>query len=130
MTDEAALDLCGKYFWTRLAGDHAALSSGEAIQFGDADSSRLRAGARFSWPASDRFKPCLGAVYEHEFGGRARASTSGFPLAVFVGWRHGRADNWLRGVAGQLGACTGVERAGLRRPTRGLTGSFQLKFGF
>ena len=80
MTDEATLDLYGKYFWTRQAGDRVTLSTGDPVRFEDADSHRARAGARFSYKVNDGFAPYLGAAYEREFDGRVRASTNGFSL--------------------------------------------------
>jgi outer membrane autotransporter protein len=80
VTDKAGLDLYGKYFWTRVAGDTVTLSTGDPITFKDAESSRLRLGGRFSCAVNDMVSPYVGAAYEHEFEGVAKASTNGFDI--------------------------------------------------
>jgi hypothetical protein len=78
ITDKAALDLYGKYFWTRQGGDSVTLSTGDPLTFKDADSSRLRGGARFAYAVNEYVTPYIGAAYEHEFDGKQRASTYGY----------------------------------------------------
>ena len=80
VTDAASLDLYGKYFWTRQEGDSVTLSTGESLRFKDADSSRLRLGGRFAYALNEYVSPYAGAAWEHEFDGRARATTNGFSI--------------------------------------------------
>ncbi|MDR2695907.1 MAG: autotransporter domain-containing protein, partial [Deltaproteobacteria bacterium] len=80
INEKASLDLYGKYFWTRQGGDSVRLSTGDPVTFQDADSSRLRGGARFSYAVNEYVTPYIGAAYEHEFDGRARATTNGFAI--------------------------------------------------
>ncbi|MDR0549575.1 MAG: autotransporter domain-containing protein [Deltaproteobacteria bacterium] len=75
-----SLDLYGKYFWTRRKGDDVALSTGERLQFMDADSSRFRLGGRLAYKASDRVSPYVGAAFAKEFDGKARAKSDGVDL--------------------------------------------------
>ena len=82
ITDKASLDLYGKYFWTRVTGDSVTLSTGDPVKFKDADSSRLRGGARFAYAVNEYLSPYIGAAYEHEFDGKARATTNGFDIAA------------------------------------------------
>ena len=80
ITDKASLDLYGKYFWTRQTGDSITLSTGDPIDFDDVYSSRLRFGSRFAYAVNEYVSPYAGAAWEHEFDGKARASTNGYDM--------------------------------------------------
>lgn len=80
ITDAASLDLYGKYFWTRQTGDSISLSTGDPIDFDDVYSSRLRFGSRFAYLVNEYVSPYAGVAWEHEFDGKARASTNGFNM--------------------------------------------------
>jgi outer membrane autotransporter protein len=80
ITEAASLDLYGKYFWTRLQGDSVTLSTGDPVKFESTDSSRLRLGGRFAWAVNEHVSPYIGAAWEHEFEGRARATAHGFDI--------------------------------------------------
>ena len=80
ITDAARLDLYGKYFWTRQSGDSIRLSTGDPIDFDDVYSSRLRFGSRFAYLVNEYVSPYAGVAWEHEFDGKARASTNGYNL--------------------------------------------------
>lgn len=80
ITEAASLDVYGKYFWTRQEGDSVTLSTGDPVSFKDTDSHRLRGGARFSYAVNDFISPYVGAAYEHEFDGKAKATTNGFAI--------------------------------------------------
>jgi len=80
LSDKASLDTNAKYFWTRQQGDSVTLSTGDPVKFKDSDSSRTRLGSRFSYTLTDHFSPYIGAAWEHEFDGRARATSYGYSL--------------------------------------------------
>ncbi|MDL2317423.1 autotransporter domain-containing protein, partial [Desulfovibrio sp. OttesenSCG-928-A18] len=80
ITEQASLDLHGKYFWTRQEGDSVKLSTGESVRFEDVDSHRLRLGARFTYTVNDHVTPYIGAAWEHEFDGKARATTNRYRI--------------------------------------------------
>jgi outer membrane autotransporter protein len=80
LSEKVSLDFYGKYFWTRQKGDRAVLSTGEIIEFEDADSSRARAGGRLWVKANDHISPYFGAAYEYEFGGAADAKIDGLAM--------------------------------------------------
>ena len=80
LTDKAALDLYGKYFWTRQEGDTVRLSTGDPVTFDNVNSHRTRLGARFSYAVNESVSPYVGAAYEHEFDGKARATTNGYAI--------------------------------------------------
>ncbi|MDL2317215.1 autotransporter domain-containing protein, partial [Desulfovibrio sp. OttesenSCG-928-A18] len=82
ITENASLDLYGKYFWTRQEGDSVGLSTGERVRFDDVDSHRLRAGSRFSYKVNEYISPYIGAAWEHEFDGKARAYTNGYRISA------------------------------------------------
>jgi outer membrane autotransporter protein len=133
MTEEATLDLYGKYFWTRQAGDRITLSTGDPVRFEDTDSHRVRAGARFSYKVNDTLAPYLGAAYEHEFDGRVRASTNGFSLPAPS--LEGDTGVWELGIVATpadahpaLTVNAGIQ--GYTGKREGLTGSLQFKLEF
>ena len=132
LTGRASLDLYGKYFWTRQQGDSIGLSTGEHLSFDDANSSRLRFGGRFAYTVNEHVAPYVGAAWEHEFDGRARATTNGFDIDV----PNLRGDTGI----GELGLSLtpsvdlpltvdlGVQ--GYTGKREGVTGSVQLKYEF
>ena len=46
------------------------------------DSSRVRFGVRYTYSGSERFKPYVGAAYEHEFAGSCESTAYGHPVAA------------------------------------------------
>ena len=132
MTENASLDLSGKYFWTRQEGDSVTLSTGDPIDFKDVDSSRLRLGSRFSYMVNEYITPYIGAAYEHEFDGKARASTNGYDMkAPSMGGDTGIGE---LGIVYKPSASLpvsfdlGVQNAVGKR--EGVTGSLQIKYEF
>lgn len=130
--ENASLDLYGKYFWTRQLGDSVTLSTGDPIDFKDVDSSRLRFGSRFSYTMDEVLAPYVGAAYEHEFDGKARATTNGkdmlsptmggdtgvFELGLVYAPLESLPFSFDLGVQGYVGKREGV------------TGSLQAKYEF
>ena len=80
LSESANLDLYGRYFWTRQEGGTAALSTGEAVRFEDADSSRGKAGARVSARLGDAVSVFTGAAWERKMDGEARAFINDLPI--------------------------------------------------
>jgi autotransporter-associated beta strand protein len=76
-----SLDMYGKYFWTRQEGDSANLSTGERLRFKSVDSQRARLGGKLNWEYNEHFASYVGAAWEHEFDGKARATTNGQSIA-------------------------------------------------
>ncbi|MDR2925325.1 MAG: autotransporter outer membrane beta-barrel domain-containing protein, partial [Azoarcus sp.] len=50
------------------------------VRFNSADSNRLRVGTRFVYAVNEYASPYIGAAYEHEYDGKARASTYGYSI--------------------------------------------------
>ncbi|MDR3158804.1 MAG: autotransporter outer membrane beta-barrel domain-containing protein [Zoogloeaceae bacterium] len=61
-------------------GNSVTLSVGHRVRFADADSERLRVGAKFSVAVSDRTSFYVGAAWEHEFDGKVDATVSGYRI--------------------------------------------------
>ena len=76
ISEQAALDMYAKYFWTHQEGFSTDVGE-DPYTFDDADSHRLRGGARFSYAINEQIVPYIGAAYEHEFDGKIKASTHG-----------------------------------------------------
>jgi autotransporter-associated beta strand protein len=132
LEDRGTLDLYGKYFWTRQEGDSVRLSTGDRVRFQDVDSHRLRLGGRFAYALNGFLSSYVGAAFERDFDGKARAATGGHSIE-----------------APQLGGSTGMGELGITvRPVdtipftldlgvqgytgkrEGVTGSLQVKFEF
>ena len=73
------VDTYGKFFWTHQGGDHADMN-GDMVHFDDVDSRRLRLGVRLDLTAFENLKPYLGAAWEHEYSGTARAVAGDFSI--------------------------------------------------
>lgn len=132
ITDEASLDLYGKYFWTRQTGDSITLSTGDPIDFDDVYSSRLRFGSRFAYAVNEYVSPYVGAAWEHEFDGKARASTNGYDMkAPSLRGDTGIGELGLTFTPSQtlpLSFDLGVQ--GYVGKREGVTGSLQAKYEF
>lgn len=132
MTENASLDLSGKYFWTRQEGDSVTLSTGDPIDFKDVDSSRLRLGSRFSYMVNEYITPYIGAAYEYEFDGKARASTNGYDMkAPSMGGATGIGELgivYTPSVSLPVSLDFGLQDAVGKR--EGVTGSLQIKYEF
>ena len=80
LTETDHFDLYGKYFWSHMGGSDVKVL-GDPIEFDDVHSSRLRFGGRYSHDfVTDKnyfISPYIGVAYEHEFDGKARATTYG-----------------------------------------------------
>ena len=80
LTDALSLDLHAKYFWTWQDSADTDLSTGEALHFDAVNSHRLRLGGRLTYAVNEHISPYVGAAWEHEFDGTARATTLGYTL--------------------------------------------------
>jgi len=131
INDKSSLDFSTRYIWTHQAGDSVTIS-GDKIKFKDSDSQRWRSGVRFSHAVNEYVAPYAGAYYEHEFGGKVRATVNGDSIDAPS----------MRGSAGigELGLSLtpskdlplfldlGVQ--GYVGKREGVTGSLQIRFTF
>jgi hypothetical protein len=130
LTDRANLDVYAKYLWSRQDGDKVTLRSGDPVEFDDADSQRLRIGARFDWQATDRVSPYVGLAYEHEFDGEAKATTYGHEIdAPELKGSTGIGELGVSVKAGKY-ATVEVGAQGYTGKRDGVTGSLKLKIEF
>lgn len=92
------VDVSLKYFYSHTGSDSARLTTGETYHFSAVNSHRLRLGAKLTHAFSAESKGYLGAYYEHEFGGDAKAMVAGYSTGtpslkgnsgIFeIGWLH------------------------------------------
>jgi len=73
---KATLDMTTKLIWTSMDGDSVTIS-GDKIKFKKVDSQRWRTGGRFSYAVNEHVSPYVGAYYDHEFSGKAKATANG-----------------------------------------------------
>jgi outer membrane autotransporter protein len=124
------LDLFAKYFWTRQNGDTLRLAGGEWVDFEKVNSHRLRGGVRFAFIGGEKFKPYIGAAYEHEFDAKVKARSYGFTLP--------EPDASGGSFAGELGflltpsdrVTINVGAQGYAGKRRGISGTAALHFSF
>jgi hypothetical protein len=131
INESASLDLSGKYFWTHQKGGSVNIL-GDPFTFDDVDSHRVRAGGRFSYAVNEHFTPYIGAAYEYEFSGEAKASTYGRSIdAPDLTGSTGIGEigvTLLGGDKAPVSLDLGVQGyTGIRQ---GVTGSLQLKLEF
>lgn len=131
--DEAmTVDVSGKYIWSRLGSDSVQLTTGETVDFEAVNSERTRLGARVSYALSNKVTPYAGAAWEHEFDGKARASTSG--LAIDAPSMTGDTGILEAGLtlkpSDDLPLSIDLGLQGFVGQREGVAGSFQAKLAF
>ena len=72
------LDIYGKLFYTKQAGDDVKLSTGAVYNFEAIDSVRTRLGARWTAELAKNSNLYVGLAWDHEFDSKARATYKGF----------------------------------------------------
>jgi hypothetical protein len=131
INESASLDLSGKYFWTHQEGGSVRILD-DPFTFEDVDSHRVRAGGRFAYAVNQHFTPYIGAAYEYEFSGEAKATTYGRPIeAPDLTGSTGIGEigvTLLGGDKAPVSLDVGVQ--GYTGMRQGVTGSLQLKLEF
>jgi outer membrane autotransporter protein len=132
LTEKTALDLYGKYFWTRQDGDSVRLSTGDPIRFDSVDSHRLRLGGRISYAVNNFIAPYAGLAYEQEFDGKARATAYGQAMqapSLQGGTGIGELGLAFKATKSMpLSVDLGVQ--GYAGTREGFTGSLQVRYDF
>ena len=82
ITARRTLDLYSKYLWTHQNSDRVTLSTGEPVRFESINSHRLRLGGRSNYTVNRRVSTYVGAAWDYEFDGAARATANGFDIAA------------------------------------------------
>ena len=82
ITEDHDLDIYGRYIWTRVQGTDDSLTTKDKFVYDDMDSNRVRFGVRYTYKGSERFKPYVGAAFEHEFSGSCESTTFGYRVAA------------------------------------------------
>jgi hypothetical protein len=132
-TEATTLDVHGKYLWTRQEGDSVRLSTDDRVKFDDVDSSRLRLGGRLAHAFNEFVSPYIGAAWEHEFDGKARAATvDGFAIgAPSLQGSTGIGELGLSVTpSAQLPLSFDLGVQGYAGKREGVTGTLQVKFEF
>ncbi|GHU14905.1 membrane protein [Betaproteobacteria bacterium] len=80
LTEQSKLDVYGQYLWSHQNGDTVKLTTGETVKFEDVDSQRTRLGAKWHHALNAKTTAYVGAAWEHEYDGKAKASTNGFAI--------------------------------------------------
>jgi hypothetical protein len=76
LSEKTALDAHVKGFWTHQDGDSVSIA-GDPYEFKAMDSFRSRLGLRLTRAVTEQVTAYVGAAWEHEFDGKARATTYG-----------------------------------------------------
>ncbi|AQT48145.1 autotransporter outer membrane beta-barrel domain-containing protein [Bartonella choladocola] len=67
-----SVDVYARYLWTKIDSETVTIGV-DKLRFDDADSSRIRIGARYTMAYNQQFKPFVGVAYDHEFDGKIGA---------------------------------------------------------
>ncbi|MDR2199766.1 MAG: autotransporter domain-containing protein [Deltaproteobacteria bacterium] len=132
ITETTSVDIYGRYFWTKVDDDAVTLSTGERVDFGHVNSSRIRLGMKISHEINSHLAAYAGAAFEHEFEGEAGAMTNGFyiPQPKLKGsMAIGELGLSLRpALDGRFSIDLGVQ--GHIGKRQGVAGSLNFKFSF
>lgn len=132
LSDSLNLDTYAHYIWQRQGGDTVQMSSGETLAFDAVTSQRVRLGARLTKSLSTTISAYVGAGYENELDGKAKATTNGMPIE----------SPSMKGASGlvELGLnvrplknkalLVGVGLQGYFGQKEGVTGSLQIGYKF
>ncbi|MCL2076745.1 MAG: autotransporter outer membrane beta-barrel domain-containing protein [Betaproteobacteria bacterium] len=80
ISEKNAVDLYGKYFWTRMGSEKVILSTNDDVSFNSLNSHRVRLGARFIHNLDNARSFYAGAAWEYEFDGKSKAKTYGYRI--------------------------------------------------
>ncbi len=79
LSNAASLDVSTKYLWTHQNGDSVIVAN-DPISFKSSDSHRWQNGVRLHYTLTEQFVPYVGAAYEYEFDGKAKATAYGYSI--------------------------------------------------
>lgn len=80
LSESLGLDTYAHYIWQRQGSDSVQMSSGETLAFDAVTSKRVRLGGRLTKSLSTAISTYVGAGYENELDGKAKATTNGMPI--------------------------------------------------
>jgi outer membrane autotransporter protein len=130
--DSTVVDLYGKYFWNHQIAADATLTTGDLVSFGAVNSHRVKVGARFVFTLNEYLSPYVGAAFEQEFAGTAKANTNGLAIdAPSIKGGSGMGELGIKFTPGEsspFGLDLGLQ--GYTGKRQGLTGSLRLSFDF
>ena len=129
--ERAELEIHSQYLWTHEEGDRVTVAD-ERVRFSGADSQRWRNGARLAVEPAPWCKPYLGAAYEYEFDGKARASAHGRNFAtpdLRGGTGVGEVGLTVR-PTGEIGFSLDAAVQGYTGVREGVGGSLRLAWNF
>jgi hypothetical protein len=82
-SEKLSLDTYGQALWTRQDADTVEISTGVRVSFDRVSSERLKAGARLRYDFSKQSAVYVGASYDHEFAGKAKAKLAEYDGGEF-----------------------------------------------
>ncbi|MBW3504554.1 autotransporter outer membrane beta-barrel domain-containing protein [Pseudomonas sp. NKUCC02_KPG] len=69
LDDKQSVDVYSRYSWSHINADKVMVGN-DKLSFGRDNSSRLRAGTRYTYAVTKQIAPYAGIAYEHEFEGK------------------------------------------------------------
>ena len=79
LDEKQSVDVYSRYSWSRIDADSVMIGN-DKLSFGSDNSSRLRAGTRYTYAATPQIAPYAGIAYEHEFDGKV--SGKAFDMSI------------------------------------------------
>ena len=77
--EKSSFDFSTKYLWTHQQADKVAVAD-DSVTFKESDSQRWCNGARLTYEVTQQFTPYIGARWEYEFAGEAKASIKSYNI--------------------------------------------------
>ncbi len=130
-SDTVEMDVFAKYLWTHQRGESLDVAN-EPIDFLDAESHRLRGGARFEYALNERLAPYVGAYYDYELDGKAESAARGRAIdapSLRGGTVAGEMGLSVRPAAG-CGFSLDLGLQGYTGVREGVTGSLGMRWDF
>ncbi|GHT81228.1 hypothetical protein AGMMS49543_03290 [Betaproteobacteria bacterium] len=97
LSEQSKLNLHAQYLWSHQDGDTVKLTTGETVKFKDVASQRTRLGTKWDYALTPTTTAWLGAAWEHEYDGKAKASIL-YPHAIKLAQKYRTC--WCRGGVG------------------------------
>ena len=121
LNEKNNLDISLRYFYSHTGGDSVRVTTGETYNFSAVNSHRIRLGVGINHAFNDESKGYVGAYYEREFNGDAKAAVFEYSTAtpsikgnsgIFeIGWLHQPKNSNFNLKLGATLAC-GKQRGG------------------
>ena len=132
LDDKQSVDVYSRYSWSRVSADKVMIGN-DKLSFDSDNSSRLRAGTRYTYAVTEYLSPYAGVAYEHEFDGKVSGKAYDMSIkGTDLGGSTGIVEVGLSStpIASVSAIKLDVGVQGFMGERRGATGSISLSYEF